>query len=339
MSIFYPLNKEDLDAFYEMRGELKVRMCNDLLFHIVMQESETALKSLVGACLHIPVMKIHSIEVMNVIVPGTRINEKTCILDILLTLNHERTLNIEMQVLNEYDWTDRSLVYLSRIFNNVNSGEEYSDVIPATHIGFLNFQLFKDDPAFFSEFKISNVKTHKVYSDKFVLDVVSLNCIDLATPEDVESGLVDWARFFTASTWEELQMLAANNPAIEDAASTAVKGMSDDKLKWEIMLREEASRRYQTREAFFKRAEKRAGEAEEKLAVSEEKLAVSEEKLAETDKKLAETDKKLAETDKKLAETDKKLAETDKKLTEAERKNSDLEAEVTRLREALSKYE
>ena len=315
MSIFYPLNKEDLDAFYEMRGELKVRMCNDLLFHIVMQESETALKSLVGACLHIPVMKIHSIEVMNVIVPGTRINEKTCILDILLTLNHERTLNI-------------------------------SDVIPATHIGFLNFQLFKDDPAFFSEFKISNVKTHKVYSDKFVLDVVSLNCIDLATPEDVESGLVDWARFFTASTWEELQMLAANNPAIEDAASTAVKGMSDDKLKWEIMLREEASRRYQTREAFFKRAEKRAVEAEEKLAVSEEKLAVSEEKLAETDKKLAETDKKLAETDKKLAETDKKLAETDKKLaetdkklTEAERKNSDLEAEVTRLREALSKYE
>ena len=172
-------------------------------------------------------------------------------------------------------------------------------------------QLFKDDPAFFSEFKISNVKTHKVYSDKFVLDVVSLNCIDLATPEDVESGLVDWARFFTASTWEELQMLAANNPAIEDAASTAVKGMSDDKLKWEIMLREEASRRYQTREAYFKRAEKRAVEAEEKLAVSEEKLAVSEEKLAETDKK----------------------------LTEAERKNSDLEAEVTRLREALSKYE
>jgi hypothetical protein len=172
-------------------------------------------------------------------------------------------------------------------------------------------QLFKDDPAFFSEFKISNVKTHKVYSDKFVLDVVSLNCIDLATPEDVESGLVDWARFFTASTWEELQMLAANNPAIEDAASTAVKGMSDDKLKWEIMLREEASRRYQTREAYFKRAEKRAVEAEEKLAVSEEKLA----------------------------ETDKKLAETDKKLTEAERKNSDLEAEVTRLREALSKYE
>ena len=244
-----------------------------------------------------------------------------------------------MQVLNEYDWTDRSLVYLSRIFNNVNSGEEYSDVIPATHIGFLNFQLFKDDPAFFSEFKISNVKTHKVYSDKFVLDVVSLNCIDLATPEDVESGLVDWARFFTASTWEELQMLAANNPAIEDAASTAVKGMSDDKLKWEIMLREEASRRYQTREAFFKRAEKRAVEAEEKLAVSEEKLAETDKKLAVSEEKLAETDKKLAETDKKLAETDKKLAETDKKLTEAERKNSDLEAEVTRLREALSKYE
>ncbi len=311
MKKYYHWNQEDTLAFYEMKGELKYRMCNDLLFHIVMQESETALKSLVSACLHIPLEEIHSIEVLNAIVPGSRVSEKTFILDVLLTLNRERTLNIELQVLNEYNWTDRSLIYLSRIFNNANRGEEYSDIKPATHIGLLNFQLFKDAPAFFSEFKMSNVKTHDVYSDKFVLDVVSLNCTELATSEDIESGLVDWARFFTASTWEELQMLADNNPAIEDAATAAMKGMSDEKLDWELMMREEAYRRQRTAQAVYERAKKEAELFEQAAAEARQEAAGYKQEAVEAKQE----------------------------AVEAKQKNAALEAEIARLREALSKYE
>ncbi len=311
MGVFYSINENDVEAFHKMKGKLKYRMYNDLLFHIVMQESETALKSLVSACLHIPMEEVHSIEVMNAIVPGSRISEKTFILDVLLTLNHERTLNIEMQVLNEYNWTDRSLVYLSRIFNNANRGEEYSDVKPATHIGLLNFQLFKDDSAFFSEFKMSNVKTHNVYSDKFVLDVVSLNCVNMATPEDIESGLADWARFFTASTWEELQMLAENNPAIEDAASAAMKGMSDERLDWELLMREEYYRRQKTAQVVYERAQREAEEAQ----------------------------REAEEAQREAEEAQREAAELEQRNAGLEQKNADLEAEIARLKEALSKYE
>ena len=318
MKKLYNIEEKDIAAFYQMKGDLKYRMNNDLLFHIVMQESEKALKSLISACLHMPMEEIYSVEVMNVIVPGTRVSEKTVILDILLTLNYEKTINLEMQVLNDNNWTDRSLVYLSRIFGKMNRGDEYSDVRPTTHIGFLNFQLFRDEPAFFAEFKLSNVKTHKVYSDKFVLDVVSLNCIDLATPEDIESGLVDWARFFTASTWEELQMLAENNPAIEDAASAAMKGMSDDELSLELFLREEAYRRYRTQQAYNEKMERRAAEA--LLSEAEAKQRAAEALQAEAEAKRAEAEAKL-------------------QAVEAEQKVADLENENARLRELLAKYE
>lgn len=48
-----------------------------------------------------------------------------------------------------------------------------------------------------------NVKTGKIYNDKFVLNVLSLNRIELATEKDGEWGLDRWAALFKAKTWEE----------------------------------------------------------------------------------------------------------------------------------------
>ena len=64
------------------------------------------------------------------------------------------------------------ILVVVRIFVNTNRGEGYEEIIPIIHIGFLDFTLFKDTPEFYSEFKIMNVKTHYVYSGKFVLHLV-----------------------------------------------------------------------------------------------------------------------------------------------------------------------
>ena len=64
------------------------------------------------------------------------------------------------------------ILVVARIFVNTNRGEGYEEIIPIIHIGFLDFTLFKDTPEFYSEFKIMNVKTHYVYSGKFVLHLV-----------------------------------------------------------------------------------------------------------------------------------------------------------------------
>ena len=50
--------------------------------------------------------------------------------------------------------------------------------------------------------------------------MLDLNHIELAEPEDIASGLVQWINFFKASTWKEVLHMATQNESIAKAAST-----------------------------------------------------------------------------------------------------------------------
>ena len=121
-------------------------------------------------------------------------------------------------------WTaDRSLSYLCSIFQNLESGDDYSDVKPAYHIGILDFSPFPDYPEFYATNKMMNVKKHYIYNDNFTLNVLDLNQIHLATEEDKAYEIDYWAKFFKAKTWEDLKMLAQKNDAFEETCETVYK--------------------------------------------------------------------------------------------------------------------
>ncbi len=48
-----------------------------------------------------------------------------------------------------------------------------------------------------------NVKSHKIFNDKFTLNVLSLEQIARATDEDKTWQLDIWAKLFAAKTWRE----------------------------------------------------------------------------------------------------------------------------------------
>ena len=79
---------------------------------------------------------------------------------------------------------ERSLSYLCRNFDRLQSGDEYEDVPPVIQIEILNFTLFKDHPEFYVTYQLLNVKNHELYSDKLRLSVLDLAHIDMATEED-----------------------------------------------------------------------------------------------------------------------------------------------------------
>lgn len=79
-------------------------------------------------------------------------------LDINILLNNSAIINLEMQVVNEHNWQDRSLSYLCRSFHQLYQGEDCSSAKPAIHVGFLNFQPFPDYPEFHASYKLKNEK-------------------------------------------------------------------------------------------------------------------------------------------------------------------------------------
>ena len=212
-------------------GKIDYQMTNDYMFHAALQKNPKVLKSLVCSLLRLRLQEIRSIQIINPIILGETVDEKTFILDINIVLNDNTLINLEMQVENLYNWEERSLSYLCRTFYQLQKGEEYSSAKPVIHISFLDFTPFPEYPEFYASYKFMNEKNHHIYSDKLTLCVVDLRQIELATAEDQASGLEHWARLFKASTWEEIRMIAKKDENLLEATETLYTLNADELVR------------------------------------------------------------------------------------------------------------
>ncbi len=212
-------------------GKIDYQMTNDYMFHAALQKNPKVLKSLVCSMLRLRLQEIRSIQIINPIILGETVDEKTFILDINIVLNDNTLINLEMQVENLYNWEERSLSYLCRTFDQLQKGEEYSSAKPVIHISFLDFTPFPEYPEFYASYQFMNEKNHHIYSDKLTLRVVDLRQIELATAEDQASGLEHWARLFKASTWEEIRMIAKKDENLLEATETLYTLNADELVR------------------------------------------------------------------------------------------------------------
>lgn len=238
-------NKTPL-SFEEAEGVIEYTMTNDYMFRAILQTNEKVLRGLIGSLLHLNQEEILTVKIENPIELGKAIDNKNFVLDIRVTLNNHTSLNLEMQVSNHGNWNDRALSYLCRSFDNLNKGETYEFSRPAIHIGILDFILFPDDPEFYATNKMLNIRSHKVFNDKFTLNVLSLKQIALATDEDKAWQIDTWAKLFVAKTWRELKMLAKNNDILASATQTLYEYNSEEMIREQCRAREDYERHERT---------------------------------------------------------------------------------------------
>ena len=269
-----------------LTGPVPVKMYNDYLFRALMQWDPDVLKALVCSLLYLKPQAVTDISILNPIVLGESINDKTYMLDILVELNKRTRLNLELQVINEGDWPERSLCYLGRTFSTMNRGESYADARPAIQIGILNFTLFKKYPEFLSNYYMINEKNHQIYSRKFRLCVLDLTQIKLATEQDREHGLHQWAALFKTTTWEGLKMLARKNETMQKAACAVARLTQDQKILQQCEAREDYYRRTVGRERLLKKTTAKLNQTSAKLDQTTAKLDQTSAKLDQTTAKL-----------------------------------------------------
>ena len=240
------VHEDNCKTWLRASGPLRIRMTNDYLFRALLQRNNYVLKGLVCAFLHLPYERVKTAAIANPVILGETVDEKTFFLDVFVTLNDYDRINLELQVLNEHNWPVRSLSYLCRSFDNLNSGEDYNDVRPAVQVGILDFTLFPDHPEFYSTYQFLNIKNHTIYSDKIQLSVLNLTRKDLAVEEDKKYHLDLWASFFKADTWEELKMIAKQDEFIDEACATVYQLSQEEKIRLQCEAREDYYRRQRT---------------------------------------------------------------------------------------------
>lgn len=286
------------DSWISASGPLTIPMTNDYLFRALLQRNNHVLKGLICSLLNLSSSEVKSVIITNPIILGESINAKTFLLDVSLTLNDNTLISLEMQVINEHNWPERSLSYLCRTFDNLNFGENYQSVKPAIQIGLLDFTLFPLYPEFYSTYQFLNVKNHTLYSDKLRLSVLNLTRIDLATTEDKACGLDQWASLFKASTWEELKMLAKQDDYINEASATIYQLSQEENIRLQCEAREDYYRRQRSVQSML-------NEQDEKIKFYENTIKVRDNTINQLTDKITILQKQLTSALDQLASLQK----------------------------------
>jgi hypothetical protein len=136
-----------------------------------------------------------------------------------------------------------------------------------------------------------NVRNHFVYSDKFILSVVNLNRIELATDEDKSYDIDYWASIFKAKTWEEIQMLAKDNEYLQEAAESLYVANADEIVRQQCRAREDAERLQRTLERDNKLLKEQLNSKDKELDETRNLLSKERQRIAELEAKLAQLNK------------------------------------------------
>ena len=260
-------NEQFSKKLMEATGPIMYNMTNDYMFRAILQKNKKVLKGLICSLLHLQPNEITSVDITNPIELGASIEAKDFVLDIKVLLNDSTLINLEMQVENELNWKDRSLVYLCRTFDQLYAGDDYNVAKPAIHIGFLCFTPFKEYPEFYARYRLMNVKNYQVYSDKFELRVVDLMHIELATEEDKQYQIDHWASLFMAKTWEDLKMISQENEFMQEATETLYELNADETIRQQCLARRDY---YRTQNSYKQLIEEQAEKIEEQARELEE---------------------------------------------------------------------
>lgn len=187
--------------------------------------------------------EIMAIRILNPIEIGGMIDDKMMMLDLKLELNDSRILDIEMQIVDEGNWPERSLAYLCRAFDQLEKGEKYLEAKETIHIGILDFTPQGFPEKLYLEYYFYNLDTAHKYSDKVSIRVLELNQLEKGADGQISLELYYWARLFKAETWEEMRMLAEKNEAIKECVFTYKELTADEKARMQSEARDDYYRR------------------------------------------------------------------------------------------------
>jgi predicted transposase/invertase (TIGR01784 family) len=266
-------------GYETVTGPLPYNLLNDLMFRIVFEINPKALKALLCSLLHYREEDIAEIEIKNPINLGNRIDEKTCIFDINILLNNQKQIHLELQVLGQKFWTDRSLCYLCRNFGKINAGDDYQQIKHLIQIDILDFDLYENSKEFYSIYHLANDKSGRIYSDKIALHVLELNKEEYATEEDKAYHIDYWAKLFKATTWEELRMLAQEQQVLQSTVETIYRVNADDYVRAELEAREDGLRLQRTYDNEIKQQLKTIDEQQNTIDEQKNYIAELEAKL------------------------------------------------------------
>lgn len=167
------------------------------------------------------------------------LDEKISILDIYVTTNQNTHINVEMQIINEYNMTKRTLFYWSKMFlKQLKKGELYENLNKTITINLVNFNFLECEK--FHSF-------YHLYEDELkvkLTDIMEIHFIEMKKFEKVDKKMNDklhnWMSFINNPNGEDIDSMAMADNDIKSARDILSVMSGDKELKQLAEMREKA---------------------------------------------------------------------------------------------------
>ena len=224
----------------------KLKLTNDFIFKKVFGKkgNESILKDLLEAILKI---KIKKIELQaEVELERELIDDKTGILDIEATIDDNTTIDIEMQMKNQYNMKERSLFYWAGLYyTGLKKNEEYKENKRVITINIVNFDMFKEGP-YHEKIELRREYKNILLTNKLEIHFIQLSKFLKEGQEEKDKKMWQWLTFICNKNRKEVERVMKENKEIEKANEELEYLTGDDAVRRIAFLREKAERDYIT---------------------------------------------------------------------------------------------
>ena len=224
-----------------MNKEPQLKVTNDYLFKRIFAKkgNESILKDLLNAILQI---EIKSIEVMADSNLEKEIeSNKLGILDIKAKIDNDTIIDIEIQVINQYNMIERTLFYWSGLYYNVlQKGEDYKQIKRVVAINILDYDEFEEG-LYHEIAKLRREYKHKMLTDKIEIHFIQIPKFKRQR-KDLETKLDMWMYFIGQIGDKEVKYAMSKNKEIKKAQEEYEYLTGEESERRIAFLREKAIR-------------------------------------------------------------------------------------------------
>ena len=178
-----------------------------------------------------PKNKITTVKIKGTDIAKQFIEDKYSRLDVKATTNNNEIINIEIQLKNEHNMIQRSMYYLSKMYEEqLGEGEDYSKLGRTVCINILNFKYLKTE-RFHTGYRLKEIESHEELTD--IIEMHFIEIPKLEENSDEKDMLVAWTEFLKNPESEKVRSLEMTIDEIRQAKDQLVR-MSNDTEQREI---------------------------------------------------------------------------------------------------------
>ena len=190
-----------------------------------------------------PKKPIVSVEIKNSDLEKEYIEDKFSRLDVKALTSNKEIINIEIQLKNEYNMTQRSLYYWSKHYEEqLSEGDRYDKLSRTVCINILDFKYLKND-RFHNGYRLKEIETNEELTDLQEIHFIEIPKLKrFESTEEIVDLLEGWVEFLRDPESEVIRKLEMSNKEIREAKDELYRLSRNSKERELYYLREKSLR-------------------------------------------------------------------------------------------------